>query len=204
MWRFVLTENIRRFEMLIAQEESESRRERLRELIEQERAELNELERVSTPEVARRDAALKYFAEHSVDEAVRLHHSQFGTLQVYDETRESLFILAQRNLRAPFLVHLALVKPSDGSACGRCLQERRQAVIRNVSGDPAFEPHLKAAQEAGIQAIQACPVPDGAGELIAVLSTYFTTPQDFSHDQLDQIAKFAVSVGAGLEKHVYA
>lgn len=158
MWRFVLTENIRRFQLLIARARSQAERDTLQLLLEDAEHELAELEQVSTPEAVQRDAALRYVAEHAVDEAVKLHDAQFSTLQIYDEARKGMIILAQRNFRAPFLHHLASVKPGDGSACGRCLQDGRQAAINDVDREAAFEPHRQAAREAGFEAVQATPV----------------------------------------------
>jgi hypothetical protein len=202
MWRFVLRENIRRYETLLSRAELESDRDQLRELLRKAELELRELETASTPELARSDAALKLFSEHSVDEAVKLHGAQFSTLQIYDDRRDTLLILAQRNFRAPFLHHLALMKPGDGSACGRCLEEGRTATIGDVSSDPDFGPHREAAREAGFEAVQASPVLSRSGSLIAVLSTYFGSPRRFSEEDLERVERHAQKIGAGLERHL--
>lgn len=204
MWRFVLRENIRRYETLLAKAELKSERDQLGELLKQAQLELGELEKASTPEMARDDAALKLFAEHCTDEAMKLHGAQFSTLQIFDEQRDTLIILAQRNFRAPFLHHLALMRPGDGSACGRCLAEGRPAAIGDVNSDVAFEPHREAAREAGFESVQACPVLSRSGSLMAVLSTYFSTPQRFSEDELNRIALYAKKIGTGLERHLPA
>lgn len=202
MWRFVLKENLRRFDVLRKEAPTDADRENLRQLIEETEAELAQLEEESTPELARRDAALKFLSERAVDEALKRHRAQFGSLQIFDEVREHLIILAQRNFRAPFLQHLARMRPGDGSACGRCLAENAPAVIEDVNSDLAFEPHREAAREAGFQAVHAAPVQDRSGDLIAVLSTYYTAPQAFSEDELYQMASYARSVGPGLEGHI--
>lgn len=202
MWRFVLRENIRRFEALLAKASAESDRQRLSRMLQQAEAELEELELASTAERAQLDAVLKSFAEHAVDEALKRNHAQFSTLQIYDDSREHLIILAQRNFRASFLHHLERMRPGDGSACGRCLEDSAPAAISDVSSDEAFRPHLSAALEAGFHAVHASPVPDGSGALIAVLSTYFATPQLFSGEALDKMARFAESIGPGLESRL--
>ncbi len=202
MWRFVLKENIRRFEALMGQADSDEQRETLRQLIGQAKVELDELEEASTPDIAKRDALLRSFADRAVDEAMGAAGAQFGSLQIFDERRDHLIILAQRNLRATFLHHLANMKPGDGSACGRCLLGDTPVAIADVNGDPEFEPHRELATEAGFQAVAAVPVRDRAGKLIAVLSTYFEAPQFFSDAQMARITSFAEAIGSNLERHL--
>lgn len=202
MWRFVLKENIQRFRALLAQGAPGPESQKLRQLLKDAEAELEELEQASTPDKARGDTSLSFFAERIVEEAMNLQEAQFSSLQIFDETREHLIILAQRNFRAPFLHHLAQMRPGDGSACGRSLENDAPAVIEDVNGDPAFEPHLQAAREAGFEAVQATPVRDASGTLIAVLSTYFSGPRRFSEDDLYRMNTFVDSIGINLEKHL--
>lgn len=202
MWRFVLRENIRRFEALMGLAKSEDQRETLLELLQEARSQLDELENASTPEIAKRDDWLNTLANRAVDQAMALQHAQFASLQIYEESSEHLIILAQRNLRAAFLHHLAQVKPGDGSACGRCLANNAPVVIADVSRDSAFEPHRKAAHEAGFQAVEAFPVRDGSDKLVAVLSTYFESAHAISGDELDRMTDFANSVGRTLASHL--
>ena len=202
MWRFVLKENIRRFRNLAAQSQSQSEREKLELMIGEAQSELAELEQASTPQIARDDDALQSFAERVVAEAMKQHGAQFSTLQIYDENRDHLIILAQSNLRAPFLHHLASMRPGDGSACGRCLADDAAAAIADVNRDAGFVPHREAARDAGFEAVQASPVRDGAGNLIAVLSVYFSAPQSFSAADVERMSEFASSFGPRLEQHL--
>lgn len=199
MWRFVLRENIRRFEALRDQAPSDDDRARFQQLIDGAQAELDDLEEASTPHLAEHDSALKYFAEHAVERGMTLSGAQFCTLQIYDHRREDMIILAQRNHRAPFLHHLAMMKPGDGSACGRCLETGRPSAIEDVDGDAEFEPHRDKANEAGFGAVHACPIRNGAGQVIAVMSVYFSTPRAFSAEELERMSGFAESIGPALE-----
>ena len=204
MWRFVLRENIRRFQALLAKEEVGLKRNTLLRLLKDAEDELAELEQASTPAVARRDDALRFYAQQSVEQAVQLHAAQFSTLQIYDEAREHLIILAQKNFRAPFLHHLSMMKPGDGSACGSCLEMGAPAAVEDVKSDPAFEPHREPALKAGFEAVQASPVPGRSDALIAVLSTYFSTPRRFSANELNEMAQYAARIGPVLEKRLAA
>lgn len=201
MWRFVLRENIDRFRALMTLAHSEQERETLRQLLKEAELELEELEAASTPQLARRDAWLNSLARRAIDEAMTLEGAQFASLQVFDESREELIILAQRNLRAQFLHHLAHMRPGDGSACGRCLADDAAAAIGDVNGDVAFAPHLEAAREAGFQAVRAFPVRDPSGQLMAVLSTYFEAPREFDDRDLDRMADITDALGRYLARH---
>jgi GAF domain-containing protein len=204
MWRFVLRENISRFRTLLATEQSAEKRGRLRKLLKEAEEELDELEQASTPLVARRDEALRFYADQCVEDAVRLHAAQFSALQIYDDARERLIILAQVNFQAPFLLHLSSVRRGDGSACGRCLETGAPAVVEDVKSNNAFQPHRKAALEAGFEAVHASPVTDRSEALIAVLSTYFTRPRRFSEDELSAMARYAARIGPDLERRLAA
>lgn len=204
MWRFVLRENISRFQTLLANEQSAEKRVTLRQLLKEAEEELDELEQASTPLVAQRDDALRFFAENCVEQAVRLHAEQFSTLQIYDQARERLIILAQKNFRAPFLLHLSSVRPGDGSACGRCLETGAPAAVEDVKSNNAFQPHRRAALEAGFEAVHASPVADRSDALIAVLSSYFSRPRRFSECELTTMARYAARIGPDLERRLAA
>ena len=202
MWRFVLRENIRRFQSLMGHADSDDQREILRQLLEEAEVELDELEQASTPEIALRDASLSSFADRVINQAMAVSGAQFASLQIFDDRREHLIILAQRNLRAKFLHCLSNMKPGDGSACGRCLAADAPAAIGDINDDKGFEAHREAAREAGFQAVQAFPVRDRSGKLIAVLSTYFEAPLAFSDAATSSMESFASSIGNDLEKHL--
>lgn len=202
MWRFVLRENIRRFQALLRHADTDEQRQTLRQLLQEAELELQELEEASTSEIAKHDASLNYVAGRAVDQAMGLQGSQFASLQIFDESREHLIILAHRNLRAKFLHHLAHVKPGDGSACGHCLAHNEHAAIADTNNDEGFKPHREAASEAGFQAVAAFPVRDGSGQLIAVLSTYFEVPQRFSDDNLSKMTDLTDAIGSQLEGHL--
>jgi GAF domain-containing protein len=201
MWRFVLRENIQRFHALMSFAHTDEERETLQQLLKEAELELEELEEASTPEIARRDAWLNSLAARTVDEAIALQGAQFASLQIFDQNRGQLIILAQRNLRAKFLHHLAQMKPGDGSACGRCLAEDAPVAIEDVNSDIGFQPHLEAANEAGFQAVVAFPVRDTSGKLIAVLSTYFEAPRQFTDIDLDRMAELTGTLGGYLDRN---
>jgi GAF domain-containing protein len=202
MWRFVLKENIRRFAALLSHADSDEQRETLLQLLEEAELELGKIEDASTPEIARRDASLKAAADRAVDRAMAVSGAQFASLQIFDGNSDRLIILAQRNLRANFLHHLAQRRPGDGSACGRCLADKAPAIIGDVNCDAEFGPHREAAHEAGFEAVQSFPVRDRSGKLIAVLSAYFEAPHQFLEEDISQTMSLADAIGNDLQRHL--
>lgn len=200
MWRSILEDNIRHFRELIVARKAEHNPETLRCLLAEAEAELDQLERASTTERTRGDAVLRIFAETAIDDAMNLTQAQFGTLQIFDETSGSLIILAQKNFRKPFLDHFAIVKPGDGSACGRASVGSRRLMIENVALDPTFELHRRVALDAGFRAVQSTPLRDGSGKLLGVLSTHFSSLRRFSVDEHAMMDRHCAFVAATLAR----
>jgi hypothetical protein len=203
MWRFVLKENIRRFRVQIENETSAAKRDTLRSLLADAEAELAELESASTPEAIKGDARLAMFAEHAIDEAMKLHGAQFGILQVYDEGLCALQILAQKNFRAEYLRPFAFIDPDEGSVSGRCFKKGRTITVEDVNNDPSFEPRRQTATEGGFEAVQSSPLRSG-DLVIGVLSTHFTKPQQFSPRDVQRMDRYSSSIGAELHRYLRA
>ncbi|MFN3523377.1 MAG: GAF domain-containing protein [Phenylobacterium sp.] len=204
MWRFMLKENIRRFRALIDAEPSTAEREHLQRLLLEAESDLQDLEQASTPDLAHRDAALQMLAEQSIDEAMRLLDAQFGLLQVWNEDLDGLVILAQRNFRPQFLHHFALVRPGDGSVCGRSMADGSAVAVDDVGTDPAFEPHRHVAQDAGFRAVLSLPLKATSDAPIGVLSTHFRSSRRFSDQELGRVASHARSVASAVAPHLHA
>lgn len=203
MWRFVLNENIRRYRAQIERETSSTKRATLRSLLDDAQAELAELEKASTSELAKSDASLGLFADHAIDGAMKLHGAQFGIIQVYDDTLGGLQILAQKNFRAEYLRPFAFIDPAEGSVSGRCFIEGRTITVEDVNGDPAFGNKRHAAQDGGFEAVQSSPLRSGS-KLIGVLSTQFTKSRQFTSKDVQRMDRYASSVGAELQRHLEA
>ena len=118
----------------------------------------------------------------ALDAAIEAHAADFGCIQLYDPERGGLRIAAQRGFDQAFLDHFAEVNPSDGSACGRVLAERRRAIIADVEQEPTYAAHVGAARAAGFRTVASTPIFAASGEPLAVLSTHFRAVRAFAGD----------------------
>ncbi|PZR87956.1 MAG: hypothetical protein DI537_25015 [Stutzerimonas stutzeri] len=201
MWQFVLSQNIRIFRLMLQAESSPVKRAILQQQLADAEAELSALNEASTPEIAQRNAALAMFAQHAIEQALTMSDAQFGCLQVHDETSGGLEIIAQKNLRLRFLRNFALVRPGDGTACARCIEDGEQIAIEDISHDLEFAPHREFALSEGFQAVVSSPLLD-SGKAVGILSVHFSAPTKFASGMLIRHADHARSIGSVLGNHI--
>lgn len=204
MWRFTFRENIRQLRRQLDAAGSDRERGQIVKLLGEAEQELADLERLSSTERWRDQPALRIFADRSVQDAMRDRGADFGNLQLYEQSLDGLVIVAQRNLRAEFLEHFALVRRADGSACARCLDGVGPTVVEDVAADRDFDPHRQVIARAGIRAIESSPLVDEAGRLIGVISTLYRAPRTFSDAERQAIGRHAQAVCSGLAAHLSA
>ena len=99
------------------------------------------------------------------------------TLQIFDEKNDVLRIIAQSGFSEEFLEHFALVKPFDGSSCGRAIGVGSPVIISDFSRDVAFAPHRSQAIKEGIAAVISVPIFSEDTQKLGVLSTHFAEPK---------------------------
>ena len=121
--------------------------------------------------------------EQMLASTIQVQGADFGVVQLYDPEQGGLVIVAQRNFRASFLSHFALVRAND-SACGRAVLYRRRVIIEDVEIDAGFVGYRHFAAEAGFRAVQSTPLISHSGELLGMLSTHFRRPHRPSDNEL--------------------
>ena len=102
--------------------------------------------------------------------------ADMGNIQVVDECRGTLVIVAQRGFRREFLDHFREVSIRDDCACGRALRLGQRTIVEDVDADPGFAPHRFAARAAGFRAVQSTPMVGRDGVVLGVISTHFRIP----------------------------
>jgi PAS domain S-box-containing protein len=123
--------------------------------------------------------------------ALTLLGAGMGNIQLLDEERDSLEIVAHRGFEQPFLDHFRRVTDAGASACGRALRNRERVIIEDVDADPAYVPHRGVAAAAGYRAVQSTPLVGRSGKLLGVLSTHFRAPHRPSEGQLRLLDLYA-------------
>jgi GAF domain-containing protein len=115
------------------------------------------------------------FAGRLLEFALRLTSADFGNVQLVDPDSGSLRIVVHDGFSDEFLEYFAVVD-DEHSACGRAAQQAEQVVIRDVSVEPLFAPHVGIARSSGFRSVQSTPLIDRRGRLHGIVSTHYKEP----------------------------
>jgi signal transduction histidine kinase len=132
----------------------------------------------------------------ALDAVMELQGANFGNVQLYDSNRESLVIVAHRNLSSEFLSRFALAR-GGGLACGRSLSARSRVVIEDVDMDEDFAPYRDIAASVGFRSLQSTPLVGHRGNVVGVLSTHFSErhrPSEFELRMTDLYCQYIVQM----------
>jgi two-component system, chemotaxis family, CheB/CheR fusion protein len=119
-----------------------------------------------------------------LDTLIELIDSDFGVIQLYQETDKSLRILLQRGFGELFETHFATVDASSGSACGLALRALQQVIIPDTEIEPAVAAMREEARAAGYRAVVSTPLIATGGKLVGMISAHFCEPHELSKRDL--------------------
>ncbi|MGH7679524.1 MAG: GAF domain-containing protein [Gemmatimonadaceae bacterium] len=131
-----------------------------------------------------------------LDTAIAVQNADFGNVQVYNETEQSLHIIAHRGFSAGFVERLRVVR-GESTVCGRAAKSCSRMIVADVELDPSFAPHLEIARAEGFRAVHSTPITRVEGGVIGVISTHFRqphTPSTTSLVETDVCARMAARV----------
>jgi len=113
----------------------------------------------------------------TVETAIFLTGAEKGNLQTLDSGSHTLRLVAQHGFEERFLNFFATVNDTD-SACGSAMSLLRQVVVEDVTESDVFvgKPALDVLLEAGVRAVQSMPLVSSSGQLLGIVSTYFSHP----------------------------
>jgi len=123
-------------------------------------------------------------------QSVALMAAQFGVLQLYISSQDTLLMVAQRNFDPTFVDRFACFTPDGRTACSRALASRRRVIVDDVANDELFAPHSGAARSAGFQSLQATPVRGKSGNVVGIITTHFAAPRAVPEDQLGGLDEY--------------
>ncbi|MEW6469066.1 MAG: GAF domain-containing protein [Bacteroidota bacterium] len=108
------------------------------------------------------------------------------TFQVFDADKNELHLVAYEGFTEEFISHFKVVRPFDGSCCGRAIGVGNTVTVNDVRMDAAFAPHLHIVEAAGYRAVKSVPILGHSGKRLGVISTHFIRPK--SSWNLDSLA----------------
>ena len=136
------------------------------------------------------------FARSVLECVLRVTGTDRGNVQLVDPDNGSLRIVAHAEFDNDFLEYFSVVDDTH-SACGRAARQARQVVVRDVSTDRSFRPHLDIALASGFRSVQSTPLIDQRGTLVGMVSTHFKEVNGVSEFDL-QLATFTARVAGAM------
>ena len=122
-------------------------------------------------------SGLTYTLYEVLDTTIEVQGADFGDIQLYDESTQTLKTVAHRGLDQKFLDYFATVDAREASGCGLALRSGTRIIIEDVNTDPDFEPHRAIAASTGFRGVQSTPFIDRiSGKPLGMLSTRFRQP----------------------------
>jgi signal transduction histidine kinase/CheY-like chemotaxis protein len=143
---------------------------------------LKELSDVSSRLWAARD--LEEGLREMLAATVRLLGADMGNVQLFDDERGVLTIVAHEGFEPDFLAAIQEVSIDADTVCGRAIRLRRRIITEDVEFDPNFAPYLEAARRAGFRTVQCTPLTTPMGDRLGAMSTYFSAPRAFDEEEL--------------------
>ncbi|MBX4924412.1 GAF domain-containing protein [Rhizobium binae] len=182
MRRFILRQNLRRFEMQLSNASDGDEQRYFQEMIADVRRELEHLEhlwRILCPGLG-----ISYLlgeeAENILDHAVMADHAQFGSLYIWNEATRSLALLAQTNLDGTFVDRFAEIREGDGSVCASALRSPTPVSVTDLDTTEFFPCLSEWRRAVGIRSIVSTPVIGNNDKCVGVYSLYFRAPHSIS------------------------
>jgi signal transduction histidine kinase len=113
--------------------------------------------------------------------AVFIAEADGGTLQLFDETAQTLTVVASQGLPESLVSRFKTLPAASGTSCGQALASGRRTFVEFRNADPHdvhgdFQAHF----DHGLQSAQSTPLISRSGHTLGMVSTHWRTPHTFS------------------------
>lgn len=137
-----------------------------------------------------------------LDIAIDVTGADMGTLQRFDESTDSLKLVASSGFSDEALSFFRIVRRDTNTTCAAALTRRMRVFVGDISNSYLFvgTRELDMMSAEGIVAAQSTPLISSIGRLLGVLTTHFRKPKmenEFDPALLDQ---FALQIADCLEQ----
>jgi transcriptional regulator with GAF, ATPase, and Fis domain len=109
-----------------------------------------------------------------VDAATLIMHSDFGSMQRYDDEQDKLRLIAHQGLNEEALAYWQWVHPGRATTCGRALQLGERVVVPDFEECEfiAGSEDLVEFRKAGVRAAMSTPLLTRSGRLVGMITTH--------------------------------
>jgi PAS domain S-box-containing protein len=130
--------------------------------------------------------------DEMISAAIDLLGASKGNIQLLDPQRDVLVIAAQRGLERDFLEqHHEIPRDHPSAACARALRSANRVIIEDVEADPDCSPLLHVTEGAACRAVVSTPLIDTDGNVLGIISTYFSSPHRPTQESLRRLDLYA-------------
>ncbi len=133
---------------------------------------------------------LKEVLDNILQQAMLMNGTKAATLQILNNSDQSLEIAASSGLSDDFIEHFKKVTINDGSVCSRALQSGESVFIGDITQDRLFAHHLYIAMRNNINAVLSSPLICSKGNLIGMMSTHFKITRKPTKESLENFENF--------------
>lgn len=201
MRRFILQGNVENFKERLARAKTDSERARVNSLLAEAEREFQgctKLWNQNCPDLNVNET-LGNLLEIQLSQFVLLQNASFGSLHLWDSGTEALYLVAQSNFQSQFARDIAVVRPGDGSVCGKAADSGKSVFAEDIQANSAFRVLRSFALQNGIHGTQSTPILSSSGKLLGVFSSYFSQRNPFTAALRNQCKFMANQIRSMLE-----
>ncbi len=149
-----------------------------KELLATDLAAMTYLQKVSASFVQEGD--LNSLLDDILKAAIAIAGADKGTLQLIRPGSESLEIVAQRGFEQSYIDFFSSVSHGSAAVCATAFRQGERVIVEDVTESLIFTntPALNIQLAAGVRAVQSTPLINRRGEMIGMLSTHWSKPQN--------------------------
>jgi hypothetical protein len=192
MRRFILKQNVERFEQMLRRETNVSNRAKIEALLEESRRELNMHVNVWTWTCPHLDISVETGAnaEKLLDEVSRILGAKLASLQFWDKSHQTYYLVAhlfdEQSARK-----FAAVKDGDGTVSEAAKAAHGPIIVDDFDNNEAFA-HLRDwARGVHIRAVHTTPLFGSSGDFLGTFSTHYEKPRALTKHERELNAQYA-------------
>jgi len=143
---------------------------------------------------------LQEVLDNLLQHAMMMCGTKAGTLQLVNETNNTLEFAASFGLSDEFINHFRIVTCDDGSVCGRALKKKETIYIDDLTTDKSFAKHLNLALQNKIISVQSTPLISGSGKIVGIVSVHFSTRRKKPWNNMHEFESFCTKAADKIEE----
>jgi PAS domain S-box-containing protein len=140
----------------------------------------------------------KRLFDEILEAAITITSAAAGTIQLLDETKRELFLVATKGIRPALAARFDRVDATSGSSCGIALATGMRAlVVFDVSAEEDPDGGLRAHRDSGLLAAQSTPLMSRSGRVLGMFSTHWKSRRALTEREmrfLDLLARQAADL----------